>query len=86
MSYAYDMGLRGPRCNGCLYLEYKWKLGDKFLALIEDGWINVYEMDAAPAPGQGEPVEHDGQSIKYRSGFLSIEHSDECWGFKSGTL
>lgn len=82
MSYLYDMGLRGPSCNGCSYLEYKWKLGDKFLALSSGGWVDVYELDAGPRPGQGEPKENNGRPIRFKSGFSGIGHSDECWGFK----
>jgi len=83
VSYAYDMGLRDPRCNGCSYLKLKWKLGDKLLALEGNGWTNVYELDRSPAPGQVEPLEYEGRSIRCRVGFMSIEHSDECWGFKT---
>jgi len=82
MSYLYDMGLRGPRCNGCEYRELKWKLGDKFLVLGGSGWTDVYELDAEPTAGQGEPMEHDGRPIRFKSGFMSVGHSDECWGFK----
>ena len=35
MSFAYEQGLRGPRCNGCKYAQLKHELGDKFLELRE---------------------------------------------------
>lgn len=75
---AYAMGLRAPRCNGCKYEQLKHELGDKFLVL-RDGWVNIYELDAEPVPGQGEPYEYEGRSIRHRSGFMSVGHSDECY-------
>lgn len=74
----YSMGLRAARCNGCAYAKLKHELGDKFLAL-NDGWVNVYELDAEPIPGQGDPQEHNGRSVRYRAGFMSIGHSDGCY-------
>lgn len=82
MSYLYDMGLRPARCNGCSYLEYKWKLGDNFLEINGGGWVDVYELDAEPLTGQSLPKEHEGRPVRYRSGFMGIGHSDECWGFR----
>lgn len=80
---AYAMGLRAARCNGCEYLRYRWKLGDKFLSRSENGWASVYELDAEPSPGQGEPQEHEGRPIRHKASFMSVGHSDECWGFKT---
>ena len=57
-----------------------YELGDKFLAL-NDGWVNVYELAAEPTQGQGEPFEYEGRSIRYRAGFISIGHSDECYNW-----
>ena len=55
MSFAYEMGLRSARCNGCAFAKLKHELGDKFYALNLDnhGWITVYELDAKPLQGQG---------------------------------
>lgn len=80
---AYAMGLRAARCNGCEYLTYKWKLNNKFLSLSEGGWTSVYELDAEPSSGQGEPQEHEGRPIRHRASFMSVGHSDECWGFRT---
>ena len=77
----YSMGLRGARCNGCSYAKLAHELGDKLLVLRDD-WVNVYELDRAPSPGQGEPKEHEGRPILYRAGFMSIGHSDECYHWK----
>jgi len=83
MSYLYEMGLRGPRCNGCKYARLKYELGNKFLALKGCyGWINIYELDARPASGQSEPLEHEGRPIHHRIGFAGIAHSDECYHWK----
>ena len=82
MSEAYEMGLRGPRCNGCSYRRLKHELGDRFLRLPSVGWIAVYELDAEPLGGQGDPMEHEGHPIRHRSTFMSIEHSDECYNWK----
>lgn len=76
------MGLRAPRCNGCEHARLRWELGNKFLSRNEAGWVAVYELDAEPAPGQGEPQEHDGRPIRHKSSFMSIGHSDECYGWK----
>ena len=73
----YAMGLRAPRCNGCKYAELKWQLGDKFLRIGN----SVYELDAEPTLGQGEPMEYEGRSIRFHAYFISTEHSDECWHF-----
>lgn len=75
---AYLMGLRPSRCNGCKLAEWKGKLGDKFL-LLPDG---VYELDAEPTRGQGEPREHDGHPIRFHWWGMSYEHSDECYHWK----
>ena len=84
MSFAYEHGLRGPRCNGCKYAELKWRLGDKFYSVVNSyGWTDVYELDAKPVLGQGKTVEHDGRPIRFRGGFMAIGHSDECWHFKA---
>lgn len=77
------MGFMAPRCNGCKFAQLKWELGDRFLHLVDDNdWHNVYELDAEPGPGQGEPLEHEGRPIRYRAGFMSIGHSDECYNWQ----
>lgn len=84
----YAMGLRAARCNGCKYAQLKHELGDKFLPLHESRgeafprWVTVYELDAQPESGQGEPQEHEGRPIRFRVGFASIEHSDECYNWR----
>jgi len=75
----YAMGLRPARCNGCSFAKKRWELGEKFLVLRRDGWVNVYEFDAEPSPGQGEPTSFEGRPIKYHAGYMSIGHSDECY-------
>lgn len=82
---AYETGLRAPRCNGCDYARLKHELGDKFLSLNEGGWVAVYELGAEPAPGQGEPQEHEGKPIRHKSSFMSVGHSDECYGWRPPT-
>ena len=83
MSMAHEMGLRGPRCNGCKFARLKHELGDKFLYLVEHAWsTTVYELDAEPMSGQGEPHEHEGRSIRFRASFMSIRHSDECYHWR----
>lgn len=79
---AYAMGLRPARCNGCKFTKLKYELDDKFLHLVEHGWSTVYELDAEPTPGQGEPLEHKGRPIRFRASFMSIKHSDECYHWK----
>jgi len=82
MSEAYDMGLRGGICNGCKLAEYKWKLGKKFL-LIGGGIMGgVYELDAKPTEGQGEPYEHNGRPIRFIFAGMSYGHSDECYNWR----
>ncbi len=88
------MGLRAPRCNGCEFARLKHKLGDKILVLqgdkvfpsswlnISDSWVNVYELDADPVPGQGEPYEYGGRPIQFHAGFMSVGHSNECHHWK----
>ncbi len=81
----YARGLRAARCNGCRYAQLKHELGDRFLPLHKaignafPRWVTVYELDALPAAGQGEPQEHEGRPIRFRVGLASIEHSDECY-------
>lgn len=78
----YAMGLRAPRCNGCRYNELKHELGDKFHAATRaNGWVDVYELDAEPEPGQ-TVTKIDGRSARCRAGFMSIQHSDECYQWK----
>lgn len=85
MSFAYEMGLRGPRCNGCEYAQLKHMLGTKFLQHdTPEGWIAVYELDRESAPGQGRPLECGGRPICHRATFMSIGHSDECYRWKPG--
>ena len=83
MSFAYEMGFRPPRCNGCEYAQLKHGLGDRFLRIDDDerGWVAVYELDREPAPGQGM-TEHDGRPVRHRVTFMSIGHSDECYHWK----
>ena len=76
---------KGARCNGCEFARLKHELGDRFLVL-RDGWVNVYEIGASPVVGQGEPLEYEGQPIRYRAGFMSIEHSDECYHWSPPTF
>lgn len=79
----YAMGLRAARCNGCKYARLKHELGDKFLRLRNaNGWVVVYELDARPHPGQGDPLEHEGRPVRHRASFMSIGHSDECYNWK----
>ena len=79
----YAMGLRSPRCNGCTYAKLKHELGDRFLSLSTgDGRIAVFELGAQPYPGQGEPQEYEGRSVRNRGTFMSIGHSDECYHWK----
>lgn len=79
----YAMGLRAARCNGCRHLELRDELGDRFLHLSRGGWVTVYELDAEPVLGQGEPTEHKDRPIRFRASFMSIGHSDECWHYRS---
>lgn len=79
------MGLRAPRCNGCDYARLRWELGDKFLSLNKGGWVAVYELDADPTPGQGEPQEHEGRPVRHKASFMSVGHSDECYGWRPPT-
>ena len=78
----YAMGLRAPRCNGCDYARLKHELGDRFLSRNEGGWVAVYELDAEPAPGQSETHEREGRPIRHKASFMSVGHSDECYGWK----
>lgn len=77
MSYLYEQGLRPPRCNGCRRAKLRYELGEKFLQLPS----GIYELDAEPRPGQGEPQEHKGRPISFRFWGMSYEHSDECYGW-----
>ena len=79
---AYAMGLRPARCNGCKFAKLKHELGDKFLCLTGTMGPTVYELDAEPLPGQAEPLEYKGHPIRFRAGFMSIDHSDECYHWK----
>ena len=79
---AYAMGLRAARCNGCKYAKLKYELGEKFLYLTVGGWPTVYELDAEPLLGQGKPMEHEGRSIRFHAGFMSIGHSNECYNWQ----
>jgi len=76
MSFAYEMGFRGPRCNGCSLAKFKYELGDKFLMIRGKG---VYELDAEPRPGQGEPQSYEGRPIRFHWWGMSYQHSDECY-------
>ena len=77
MSLAYEMGFRGPRCNGCKLAQLKYKLGDKFYFL--NG--SIYELDVEPHPGQ-EINEHMGHSLRFRMWAPSYYHSDECYNWQ----
>lgn len=79
MSLLYEMGLRGPRCNGCKLAKLKYELGDRFLMVLGEG---VYELDAEPRPGQGEPQSHEGRPIRFRWWGMSYGHSNECYGWQ----
>lgn len=79
MSFAYEMGLRGGICNGCSLKQLKWQLGDKFLMLPQ----GIYELDAEPEEGQGEPQQYNGRPIKFHMWGMSYEHSDECYHWSS---
>ncbi len=78
----YAMGLRPPRCNGCQFARLQHELGDRCFVSHHNGWTTVYELDAEPVPGQGDPHEHDGRPIRFRSSFLSVGHSDECYHWR----
>jgi hypothetical protein len=70
------------RCNGCEYERLKWELGDKFLALTLGEWVEVYELDAQPRPGQGNPQDIEGIPVRWHASFMAVEHSDECYNWK----
>ena len=75
----YTMGLRPARCNGCELAKLRWELDDKFLMLPGQG---IYELDAIPSKGQGEPSEHNGRPIQFRMWGMNYGHSDECYKWK----
>lgn len=76
----YAMGLRSARCNGCKYNQIKHELGNKFLELQRNNkWVNVYELDSTPLPGQADPKEYEGRPIRFTIGFAGIGHTDECY-------
>ena len=75
---AFQMGLRPPRCNGCKLAQLRHELGDKLLLLGG----TVYELDAEPAPGQGEPTSHEGRPIRWIFRGMSYGHSDECYRWR----
>lgn len=77
-SDLHQMG-RAPRCNGCRLAQLKHELGESFLML--NG--NVYELDAEPRPGQGEPYKHKGRPIRWHFWGMSYGHSDECYNWQS---
>ena len=78
MSYAYDMGLRGGRCNGCKLRQYRYELGDKFL--LKAG--TIYKLDAPPLEGQDTPLSHNDRPIQFMMWGMSYEHSDECYSWR----
>ncbi len=78
MSYAYEMGLRGGICNGCSLAQLKYELGKKFLMLPS----GIYELDAQPVEGQGEPMSYKGRPIRFHMWGMSYGHSDECYNWK----
>ena len=78
MSELYDMGLRPSICNGCSLKRLKWELGDKFLML--NG--TIYELDAEPAKGQGEPTSYKGHLIRFKMWGMDYGHSDECYHWR----
>lgn len=78
----YARGLRPGRCNGCEYAKLKWELGDEFLSLNCNGWVQVYQLGASPDSGQREPTEYEGRPIRFRAAFRSIGHSDECYHWR----
>ena len=77
MSELFEMGLRRGVCNGCSLKRLKWKLGKKFLLL----YGTIYELDAKPLEGQGEPLEYNDRPIRFHLWGMSYEHSDECYGW-----
>ena len=64
------------RCNGCKLAKLRHTLGDKFLMIPGQG---VYELDAQPSPGQGEPQSYEGRPIRFHWWGMSYGHSDECY-------
>ena len=78
---AYEIGLRAPRCNGCRFDKLKYELGDKCY-IYRDPWVNVYELDAEPIPGQGQPQSFEGRPLKWRASFMAVGHSDECYNWQ----
>ena len=58
----------------------KWRSAR--LLLRQDRWHNVYELDVEPVFGQREPTEYKGCPIRYKAGFPSIAHSDECYNWQ----
>lgn len=77
----YAMGLRQPRCNGCMFARLQHDLGERCLVLIEEGWPTVYELDAEPRPGQ-ERQKHQGRPIRFHASFMGVGHSDECYNWQ----
>ena len=59
------------KCNGCKNAKLRKELGDKYLLLGN----TVYEYDAAPYPGQDQPLSHNGRSIQFHAWFMEIAHS-----------
>jgi hypothetical protein len=82
VSFAYNMGLRGPRCNGCKYARLKHELGDRFREIrTERGWIVVFELDVVRRTREKLQI-IAGRPAKRVVAFLSIGHSDECYHWK----
>ena len=83
MSELYRLGLRGPRCNGCSYAKLKHELGDRFYSEVDEhGWTMVYELEPEIIDPFNELPEKRGKPAKFRAGFMSIGHSDECYNWQ----
>ena len=69
-------------CNGCKLAKLRYILGDKFLMIPGEG---IYELDAEPRPGQGEPQSHEGRPVRFHFWGMSYGHSDECFHWRPPT-
>ena len=78
MSELFEMNLRPPRCNGCKLARLKHELGSRFLSLSS----GIYELDAEPRPGQGQPLSYRGRPIRFRFWGASYRHSNECYNWR----
>lgn len=60
-------------CNGCSLRMLKKRYG-KRLIRINNAW---YLRNASPLSGQGLPLTHDGEPIRFMAWFMSEEHSND---------